>query len=310
MGILKVGWISRGCNCRSAPFSLRHNAIMPELPEVEVTRLGLEPALLGTRITALRLGKPLRWPLNIDPSALVGLHITALQRRGKYLLLQTSSGTLIVHLGMSGSLRWTPAQHSAAPLSPHEHVELQTDRGVLRLRDPRRFGALLWHAGADVQTHPLLRTLGPEPLLTDFDGTALCRALHGRSAAIKPLLLSQHIVAGIGNIYACEALFRAQVDPRTPAAHLRPADCQRLATAVRATLQQAVALGGSSLRDFAHTDGELGYFQMQAQVYGRAGLPCRLCTTPIEQIVQGQRSTYFCPKCQKVLKAKARAGNR
>ncbi|MDD4888040.1 MAG: formamidopyrimidine-DNA glycosylase, partial [Thiomonas sp.] len=145
-----------------------------------------------------------------------------------------------------------------------------------------------------------------EPLSADFDGAALCRALRGRSAAIKLLLLSQHIVAGIGNIYACEALFRARIDPRTPASHLRPADCQRLAAAVRDTLQQAVALGGSSLRDFAHSDGELGYFQMQAQVYGRAGQPCRICATPIQQIVQGQRSTYFCPKCQKVLRAKSR----
>ncbi|MDD4887830.1 MAG: formamidopyrimidine-DNA glycosylase, partial [Thiomonas sp.] len=176
---------------------------MPELPEVEVTRLGLEPALLGARLIALRLGKPLRWPLNIDPARLAGLRLDALQRRGKYLLLRTEAGVLIVHLGMSGSLRWTPAPHQPEPLSPHEHVELQTDRGVLRLRDPRRFGALLWHAGADVQTHPLLRALGPEPLSADFDGAALCRALRGRSAAIKLLLLSQHIVAGIGNIYAC-----------------------------------------------------------------------------------------------------------
>ncbi|MGC8807508.1 MAG: bifunctional DNA-formamidopyrimidine glycosylase/DNA-(apurinic or apyrimidinic site) lyase [Thiomonas sp.] len=279
---------------------------MPELPEVEVTRQGLEPALLHARVCALRLGKPLRWPLNIDPAALVGQHITALRRRGKYLLLHTESGVLIVHLGMSGSLRWTPAQQTPEPLSPHEHVELQTDRGVLRLRDPRRFGAVLWHAGADVQSHPLLRVLGPEPLSVDFSGAALCRALRGRSAAIKPLLLSQHLVAGIGNIYACEALFRARIDPRTPASNLRPTDCERLAMAVRDTLQQAVALGGSSLRDFAHSDGELGYFQMQAQVYGREGLPCRVCATPIRQIVQGQRSTYFCPKCQKVLKARSR----
>jgi len=283
---------------------------MPELPEVEVTRQGLEPALLGARIVAVRLGKPLRWPLHIDPAALGGLRITALQRRGKYLLLLTEAGVLIVHLGMSGSLRWTPATQAPDPLSPHEHVELQTDRGVLRLRDPRRFGALLWHAGQDVQSHPLLRVLGPEPLSADFDGAVLCRVLQGRSAAIKPLLLSQHIVAGIGNIYACEALFRARIDPRTPVSRLRPADCQRLATAVRDTLRQAVALGGSSLRDFAHSDGELGYFQMQAQVYGRAGQPCRVCATPIRQIVQGQRSTYFCSKCQKILKAQPRVGNR
>ncbi|MGC9163165.1 MAG: bifunctional DNA-formamidopyrimidine glycosylase/DNA-(apurinic or apyrimidinic site) lyase [Thiomonas sp.] len=279
---------------------------MPELPEVEVTRLGLEPALTGARLTGLRLGKPLRWPLGIAAEALAGQRITALRRRGKYLLLHTEAGVLIVHLGMSGSLRWTPAAQTPAPLSPHEHVELQTDRGVLRLRDPRRFGAVLWHAGSDVQSHPLLRALGPEPLDADFDGAALCRALRGRSAAIKPLLLSQQIVAGVGNIYACEALFRAGIDPRTSASRLRPADCARLAAALRDTLQQAVALGGSSLRDFAHSDGELGYFQMQAQVYGRAGQPCRVCATPIRLLTQAQRSTYFCPKCQKMRKARPR----
>ena len=296
---------------------------MPELPEVEVTRLGLEPALTGARLETLRLGKPLRWPLNIDPAALGGLRIVALQRRGKYLLLRMAAatpvaqglepdiaGVLIVHLGMSGSLRWIPATQTPDPRSPHDHVEWQTDRGVLRLRDPRRFGAVLWHAGDTVHQHALLRSLGPEPLSADFDGAALHRALRGRHAAIKPLLLSQQIVAGVGNIYACEALFHAGIDPRTPASHLRPADCERLATAVRDILLEAVALGGSSLRDFAHSDGELGYFQMQAWVYGRAGLPCRQCATPIRQIVQGQRSTYFCPKCQKILKSKPKAGIR
>jgi formamidopyrimidine-DNA glycosylase len=278
---------------------------MPELPEVEVTRLGLAPALQGARLTALHLGKPLRWPLGAAPEALRGQRITALERRGKYLLLRTAAGTLIVHLGMSGSLRWTPAQHALPPRSPHEHVELHTDRGVLRLRDPRRFGAVVWHAGDDVRSHPLLRGLGAEPLDADFDGATLCRALRGRSAAIKPLLLSQHIVAGVGNIYACEALFRAGIDPRTPASRLRPGDCSRLAAALRDTLREAVASGGSSLRDFAHSDGELGYFQLQAQVYGRAGQPCRVCTTPIQHVVQGQRSSYFCPKCQKILKPRS-----
>ncbi|WP_298289840.1 bifunctional DNA-formamidopyrimidine glycosylase/DNA-(apurinic or apyrimidinic site) lyase [Thiomonas sp.] len=283
---------------------------MPELPEVEVTRLGLDAALCGAHITALRLGKPLRWPLQADPQTLHGLRIDALQRRGKYLLMRTAQGTLIVHLGMSGSLRWTPAQQPLPPASAHDHVELQTDRGVLRLRDPRRFGAVIWHPGTEVHSHPLLRALGPEPLSERFDGAALCQALRGRSAAIKPLLLSQHIVAGVGNIYACEALFRARIDPRTPASRLRPADCQRLATAVRETLQQAVALGGSSLRDFAHTNGHLGDFQLQAQVYGRAGQPCHVCGTPVRSIVQAQRSTYFCPNCQKILKSRSPGGKR
>ena len=290
------------------PFA--HNATMPELPEVEVTRLGLEPALLGARITGLRLGKPLRWPLQADPAALTDLHINALQRRGKYLLLRTERGWLIVHLGMSGSLLWTPAQQALAPLSVHEHVELRTDRGVLRLRDPRRFGAVLWHAEPAVENHPLLRMLGPEPLGADFDGLALRLALRGRNAAIKPLLLSQNIVAGVGNIYACEALFRAGIDPRTPAQGLGPTHCERLAGALRDTLRQAVELGGSSLRNFAHSNGELGCFQMQAQVYGRAGQPCRVCGTPVRQITQGQRSTYFCPNCQKILKPRPSVGKR
>ena len=283
---------------------------MPELPEVEVTRLGLQPALQGARLLALRLGKPLRWPLGVDPEQLAGLRVDALRRRGKYLLLHTEAGVLIVHLGMSGSLRWTPAPQNPGPLLAHDHAQWLTDRGELRLHDPRRFGAVLWHAGSDVEQHPLLRDLGPEPLEPGFDGPALQRALRGRSAAIKPLLLSQHIVAGVGNIYASEALFRAGIDPRTPAAHLSAADCQRLAEAVRQTLQQAVTLGGSSLRNFAHADGELGYFQMQALVYGREAQPCRVCATPIRHIVQGQRSSYFCPKCQKMRKAKARAGSR
>ncbi len=286
-----------------------HNRAMPELPEVEVTRRALEPVLEGARITELHLGKPLRWPLRAAPEDLSGLRIDAVRRRGKYLLLHTGRGCLIVHLGMSGALLWTPASQSPPPRGPHEHAELLTDRGVLRLRDPRRFGAVIWHAGAGVDAHPLLRVLGPEPLDAGFGGATLQHMLSGRTTAIKLALLAQHLVAGVGNIYASEALFRAGIDPRTPALRLGRAHCDRLGRAVRETLDRAVALGGSTLRDFAHSDGEAGCFQFEAQVYGRAGEPCRVCGTPIRQIRQGQRSTFFCPNCQKLLKPRRRSDN-
>lgn len=270
---------------------------MPELPEVEVTRLGLAPALSGARITTLRQGKPLRWPLGCAAQDLAGQCIEHLDRRGKYLLLNLSDGVLIVHLGMSGSLRWI-ASVDDATLGEHEHFILLTDRGQLRLRDPRRFGAVVWHA-AGKPPHPLLARLGPEPFEPAFDAAQLHRSLQGRRAAIKPLLLDQSIVAGVGNIYACEALFRSAIHPEAPAGSLSVRRCGRLAAEIRNTLADAVAAGGSSLRDFAHANGELGYFQLNTRVYGRAGQPCRVCATPIAQFVQGQRSTYFCPRCQR-----------
>lgn len=271
---------------------------MPELPEVEVTRMGLERALVGARITSVSLGKPLRWPLGCNAKQLEGQRIDRLERRGKYLLLQMQSGLLIVHLGMSGSLRWTARDQAADAPSIHDHFIWLTDRGQLRLRDPRRFGAVVWHAtGAPV--HPLLAKLGPEPLEPEFDGSVLYQALRGRQAAIKPLLLNQSIVAGIGNIYACEALFHAGIHPLTLASKLSRLRCARLAQTIRSTLSAAVAAGGSSLRNFAHADGELGYFQLNTRVYDRAGLPCHRCATRISQITQGQRSTYFCSHCQR-----------
>ncbi|WP_288128021.1 bifunctional DNA-formamidopyrimidine glycosylase/DNA-(apurinic or apyrimidinic site) lyase [Thiomonas sp.] len=271
---------------------------MPELPEVEVTRLGLADALRGARITALHQGKPLRWPLGCTAQELAGQRIERLDRRGKYLLLKLPAGDLIVHLGMSGSLRWIAAGDDASAPGAHEHFVLQTDRGQLRLRDPRRFGAVIWHPTGS-PPHALLARLGPEPLGAEFDAAQFHRRLHGRHAAIKPLLLDQSIVAGIGNIYACEALFRAAIHPETPAGSLSPRRCSRLAAEIRATLADAVAAGGSSLRDFAHADGELGHFQLDTRVYGRVGQPCRVCSTPVVQITQGQRSTYFCPRCQR-----------
>ena len=271
---------------------------MPELPEVEVTRRALEQPLLGTRIRGASLGKPLRWPLLCEPQELAGQSIDALRRRGKYLLLGLQRGQLIVHLGMSGSLRWmAPGCEDVLPRT-HEHCTVYTDRGQLRLRDPRRFGAVMWHASG-AAPHTLLARLGPEPLKDDFDGPTLHRQLKGRSAAIKLLLLDQSIVAGVGNIYASEALFRAGINPRTPGGKLSQPRCTRLAAEIRATLRDAVASGGTSLRDFAHADGELGYFQHATRVYGRTGEPCLVCGASIAHITQGQRSTYFCRHCQK-----------
>lgn len=283
---------------RPLPARLKHNVHMPELPEVEVTRLGLEQALVGARIVSIIQGKPLRWPLGCAADQLQGQRIDRLERRGKYLLLSMQTGTLIVHLGMSGSLRWTARHEVADAPSTHDHFIWLTDRGQLRLRDPRRFGAVVWHP-AGSPPHHLLAKLGPEPLRAEFDGSVLHRALRGRQAAIKPLLLNQSIVVGVGNIYACEALFHAGIHPLTPAGKLTRSRCERLALAIRTTLNAAVAAGGSSLRNFAHADGELGYFQLNTRVYDRAGLPCQACATRIGQITQGQRSTYFCSHCQK-----------
>ncbi len=260
--------------------------------------MGLERALVGARVVSIIQGKPLRWPLGCAAKQLEGQRIDRLERRGKYLLLQMQAGLLIVHLGMSGSLRWTANGQSAEAPSAHDHFIWLTDRGQLRLRDPRRFGAVVWHA-AGCSAPALLAKLGPEPLGLEFNGSVLHQALRDRQAAIKPLLLNQSIVAGVGNIYACEALFHAGIHPLTPAGKLTRPSCERLAQAIRSTLSAAVAAGGSSLRNFAHADGELGYFQLNTRVYDRAGLPCKTCATRISQITQGQRSTYFCSHCQR-----------
>ena len=270
---------------------------MPELPEVEVTRLGLRDALRGSRIDGVHQGKPLRWPLGCPPQQLHGERIDDVERRGKYLLLPLQHGELIVHLGMSGSLRWLAAG-TAPPPGAHDHFALLTDRGELRMRDPRRFGAVVWHA-ARAAPHALLAALGPEPLGAGFDGAVLQRALRGRSAAVKTLLLDQRIVAGVGNIYACEALHRAGIDPRRAGGEISAARCARLADALRATLSEAVAAGGSTLRDFAAADGAHGCFQHAARVYDRAGLPCPACGAAVRRITQGQRSTYYCAHCQR-----------
>ncbi|MBX3622243.1 MAG: bifunctional DNA-formamidopyrimidine glycosylase/DNA-(apurinic or apyrimidinic site) lyase [Rhizobacter sp.] len=271
---------------------------MPELPEVEVTRLSFAQRIAGATVTGVRLGKPLRWPLGHEPAGLVGQAVGEALRRGKYLWLPLTGGGLLMHLGMSGSLAFRDDLQT--PPGTHDHFDLATTRGLLRLTDPRRFGAVVWSPALDQgQAGQLLAGLGLEPFDPAFTGTYLHVALQRRRVAVKLALLSGDIVVGAGNIYACEALFSAGIDPRTRGHTLSRPRCERLAVAVRETLARALALGGSTLRDFRDAHGMAGAFQLQAHVYGREGLPCHVCATPIRRIVQGQRSTFFCPRCQR-----------
>ena len=270
---------------------------MPELPEVEVTRLSFAQRIAGAQILAVRLGKPLRWPLGCDPQELQGLTVGQVTRRGKYLWLPVQSGGLLMHLGMSGSLAFSDAPNAPGP---HDHFDLVTTRGTLRLTDPRRFGAVVWSPGPDREpAAKLLGGLGLEPFDSAFTGAHLHAALRGRRVAIKPALLAGDVVVGAGNIYACEALFAAGIDPRTRSGRLSKARCELLAEAVRRVLSRALELGGSTLRDFRDTHGMAGAFQLQAGVYGRAGQPCPRCATAVRRVVQGQRATFFCPSCQR-----------
>lgn len=274
---------------------------MPELPEVEVTRRSFAEAIEGATVLQARLGKPLRWPLGTAVEALVGGQIGATTRRGKYLWLPVSKphsdGGLLLHLGMSGSLAFTSW---SSPPGTHDHFDLLTDRGLLRLTDPRRFGAVVWSEALNAgSAAKLLAGLGMEPFDPRFDGPHLHAGLSGRKVAVKLALLAGDIVVGAGNIYACEALFLAGVDPRLPAAKLSRPRAAKLAQAVRGVLGRAVEAGGTTLRDFKDAHGVAGSFQMQANVYGREGQPCVVCSTPIRRIVQGARSTFFCPQCQK-----------
>lgn len=275
---------------------------MPELPEVEVTRQSFADRIEGAKVQAIHMGKPLRWPVGHDVDALVGWQVGPVQRRGKYLWLPLAGphgqqGGLLVHLGMSGSLAFSP---SLPPAGAHDHFEMITTRGTLRLTDPRRFGAVVWgpslHEGMPAR---LLAGLGLEPFDKALTGAYVQARLRGRRVAIKQALLAGDIVVGAGNIYACEALFRAGIDPRLAAGRLSRPRCERLLQEVQAVLSQAIALGGSSLKDFKDAHGSQGHFQLATQVYGREGLACRVCATPIRRVVQGQRSTFFCPSCQK-----------
>jgi formamidopyrimidine-DNA glycosylase len=271
---------------------------MPELPEVETTRRGLESVLVGQRIrTAVVRNRQLRLPVPRRlPQLLAGATVRSLSRRGKYLLIDCGTGALIVHLGMSGRL-WVV--EGASPPTAHDHFDLVLESGtVVRLRDPRRFGLVLWQAG-DPLSHALLAAIGPEPLSPEFDGAWLHRITRKRDAAIKNTLMDSHVVAGIGNIYANEALYRAGISPRTPASRLSRDRCAILVEKIRETLVLAITAGGSSLRDYVAANGMAGNYQSQFLVYDRAGEPCRRCGTRIRGVRQGQRSTFFCPRCQR-----------
>ncbi|MGQ0711336.1 MAG: bifunctional DNA-formamidopyrimidine glycosylase/DNA-(apurinic or apyrimidinic site) lyase [Rhodoferax sp.] len=271
---------------------------MPELPEVEVTRRGIAQSLDGACIAGVRLGKPLRWLLGCAPETLVGQRVRGVTRRGKYVLLALDHGVLLLHLGMSGSVRCTDTL--PAP-GPHDHFDLLTDRACLRLNDPRRFGAVVYASGGldSPRARKLLDALGPEPLEPDFTPAVLRQGLSGHRASIKQVLLAGQAVVGVGNIYACEALFLAGIRPTTAAAALGSQRVQRLHAAIVQVLRQALDSGGSTLRNFAGTGGDVGRYQQRVLVYARAGAPCVRCSTPIRMIRQGQRSTYFCPHCQK-----------
>lgn len=270
---------------------------MPELPEVETTRRGLIPLVVGETIAGVSVReRRLRWP--VEPSLAERLQnqpVTDISRRGKYLLMSTLGGTLLLHLGMSGSLRYLPTPTRP---SKHDHVDFQfSSGGLLRFNDPRRFGSL--HLCAEPEEHWLLRHMGPEPLGADFDGAYLWRVSRGRRVGVKQFLMNSRVVAGVGNIYANESLFRAGVHPSRAAGRISRERLDRLVRAVQEVLNDAISAGGTTLQDFVGSDGRPGYFQLSLDVYDRAGEACRRCDTPIKVRTTGQRATYFCPRCQR-----------
>ncbi len=270
---------------------------MPELPEVEVTRLGLAPRLVGRSVTDVAARIPaLRYPLPPHLSGhLRGRELLAIRRRGKYLLFDFGNGHVLVHLGMSGSLRLV---RRGEPAAKHDHLDIGFGSEVLRLHDPRRFGAVLWLAD-DPEAHPLLAHLGAEPLARTFTPALLSAALRGRRIAIKPAIMDAGTIVGVGNIYASESLHLAGIDPRAAAGRVSMARLERLVPAIKRTLRAAIRAGGSSLRDYVSCEGGLGDFQTQHRVYGRAGEPCHECGMSIKMLRQGNRATYYCPHCQR-----------
>jgi formamidopyrimidine-DNA glycosylase len=270
---------------------------MPELPEVETTRRGLEPLVVGRAIERLDVREPrLRWPVRAALGRrLAGRRVTGLGRRGKYLLFETDDGTLLVHLGMSGGLRF---HDTPPPPGKHDHVDLLFAGGAcVRFHDPRRFGSL--HFSAAPERHALLRDMGPEPLGPGFTAEYLEAACSSRRIAIKPHLMNGHVVAGVGNIYANEALYRAGIHPARSAGRIARPRLGTLVARIREVLVEAIERGGTTLRDFAGSDGSPGYFQLALSAYGRAGEPCTRCGAPIRVTVLGQRATYYCPRCQR-----------
>ncbi|MCB1908147.1 MAG: bifunctional DNA-formamidopyrimidine glycosylase/DNA-(apurinic or apyrimidinic site) lyase [Rhodocyclaceae bacterium] len=270
---------------------------MPELPEVETTLRGLSPHLAGRSVTAVDVRQPrLREPVPVDlATRLSGSALQAIERRGKYLCFLFDHGALLIHLGMSGSLRIVPPDQ---PPSGHDHVDIAFGDRVLRFRDPRRFGLVQWYDPRQGDP-PRLARLGIEPLSAAFDGSWLYRATRGLGLPIKSFLMDGHRIVGVGNIYASESLFRARVHPLMPARRLGPRRGQRLASAIREVLAEAIAAGGSTLRDFTGGDGRPGYFQHSHAVYGREGEACPCCAAPIRRIVLAQRSTFLCTRCQR-----------
>lgn len=270
---------------------------MPELPEVETTRRGLLPATAGRRVVRLAVHEPrLRWPVPAELAAIRGQEIRDIGRRGKYLLFHTGTGTALVHLGMSGSLRLSAPDE---PRRLHDHIELTLDSGQqLRFHDPRRFGCFLWLT-MPPEEHPLLAELGPEPLSTAFDGTYLFRRSRKREAPIKSFLMDSHVVVGVGNIYANEALFKAGIHPLRAAGRIGADRYQRLAVEIKEVLTHAIERGGTTLRDFVNGHGEPGYFQQELDVYGRGEHPCRQCNTILREVRLGNRTTVYCPHCQR-----------
>ena len=277
---------------------------MPELPEVEVTRLSFADRIANAHISDVRVGKPLRWPLGVAPASLVGKKVLGVRRRGKYLLMDLNEGLVLWHLGMSGSLSFTPTANNTFAIShppqTHDHFDLLTTHGLLRLNDPRRFGAVVYaESETSAVAQKLLGHLGVEPLAGQFDVDTFHKNLKKRNAVIKQVLLAGDIVVGVGNIYASEALFLAGIRPTVRAQRISRARAEKLRVAIIDVLARAVAKGGSTLRDFSNADGQSGYFQLEANVYDRAGEPCRQCGHLIKRLVQGQRATYYCSVCQK-----------
>lgn len=277
---------------------------MPELPEVEVTKQGIEPYIQGQKVTDVKIydGR-LRWPVPKNlAKILIGQKVHQIKRRGKYLLFRMDDGHLIIHLGMTGVLR---VMTSKDELKKHDRVEIAFGKKLLRLHDPRKFGAVLWSPDEDgeIEKHPLIAKLGVEPFSDEFSGDRAGYLLYehakGRQIAIKQWLLSGQAVVGVGNIYCSESLFMAGIHPEMPAGNLTLPRAKKLAESVKDTLSRAIKAGGSSLKDFVDSHGDPGHFMLQTKAYDRAGLPCVQCNTPIKQITQGQRSTYFCSKCQK-----------
>lgn len=269
---------------------------MPELPEVEVSRLGIAPHLEQQTITHVQVWQPrLRWPISADVQQLTGEQVLSVKRRAKYLLLETRVGTLILHLGMSGKLHVVP---TGSDKQKHDHFALELDNGLsLRLNDARRFGAVLWQGPGEL--HEALSKLGPEPLTDDFTGLRLYELSRGKSAPVKSFIMDNAIVVGVGNIYANEALFATGIDPRRAAGKISKARYLELGEAIKVILAKAIAQGGTTLKDFLSADGKPGYFKQELQVYGRAGEPCVNCLQPIRSLRIGQRNSFFCARCQK-----------